>query len=338
METVVRFDMRGPAFGPPMPELYQAALEMVQYADQHGVDVVMLSEHHGAEDGYCPSPTVLAGAFGARTSRARLRIACVILPVHDPVQLAEQVLVVDQVSNGRIEVVVALGYVDHEFAMFGRSMRERPRLMEHNLRVLSEALTGCPTTVGDHTFALTPAPVQRPRPPLLGAGAVPASARRAAQYCDGFYPMTTDPELRELYRNTCRELGRPVGPIVDTMGPMFVHVTDDPDKAWASIGPHALHEMNSYGRWAAESVGGDLRHPYQLVEDVAAARASGMYAVVTPDECLDLMTRCDEAGHSLVLTPLLGGLSPDVAWPSLTLFFEEVLPRYRARTVALATT
>jgi alkanesulfonate monooxygenase SsuD/methylene tetrahydromethanopterin reductase-like flavin-dependent oxidoreductase (luciferase family) len=290
----------------------------------------MLSEHHGAKDGYCPSPTVLAGAVGAQTTRARIRIASVILPLHDPVQLAEQILVADQISNGRVEVVAALGYVASEFAMFGHSMRDRPRLMDHNLRVLSEALTGEPLTVGEHTFNLTPAPVQRPRPPLFGAGAVPASARRSATWCDGFYPMTTDPVLRALYRDTCRELGRPVGPIIDTMGPMFVHVAEDPDEAWARIGPHALHEMNSYGQWAVESEGGDLKHPYQLVQDVAAARASGMYAVVSPDECLKLMADCDAAGHSLVLTPLLGGLAPEISWPSLTAFFEDVLPRYRA--------
>lgn len=330
MEITARFDMRGPSFGPPTPRLYAAALEMVAYADQHGVDTIMLSEHHGAEDGYCPSPAVLAGAVGARTNRARIRIGSVILPLHDPVALAEQILVADQISGGRIEVVAALGYVASEFTLFGKSMGDRPRLMEHNLRILGEALTGEP--FGEHGLRLTPAPVQRPRPPLLGAGAVRASALRAARYCDGFYPMSSDPELRELYRATCRDLGRPAGPIVDTMGPMFVHVTDDPDKAWAQIGPHALHEMNSYGKWAADSVGGDLRHPYRSVEDVAAARASGMYAVVTPDQCLDLMAGLDTEGHSLVLTPMLGGFDPDLAWPALTAFFEDVLPRYRTRT------
>jgi alkanesulfonate monooxygenase SsuD/methylene tetrahydromethanopterin reductase-like flavin-dependent oxidoreductase (luciferase family) len=334
METVLRMDMRGPAFGTPMPQLYRAALEMADYADQRGVEVIMLCEHHAAEDGYCPSPTVLAGAIAARTARARIRLACVILPLHNPIQLAEQILVADHVSNGRIEVVAAAGYIASEFAMFGQSIRQRPQLMDHGLHVLGEALAGRPVTVNEHTFTLTPAAVQRPRPPLIGAGGVPASARRAAKFCDGFFPMTMDPELCEHYRSSCRDFDRPVGPIINNMGPMFVHVTEDPERDWDTIGPHALHEINSYGRWAAESSGGDLHHPYKSVENITAARASGMYAVVTPEECLDLMARSDEAGHSLVLTPLLSGLSPDISWPSLTLFFEQVLPRYKAANQA----
>jgi alkanesulfonate monooxygenase SsuD/methylene tetrahydromethanopterin reductase-like flavin-dependent oxidoreductase (luciferase family) len=330
METIVRFDMRGPAFGTALPDLYRAALDMARYADERGADVIMMTEHHGSDDGYCPAPTALAGGFAASTSRARLRIASVVLPLHNPVEVAEQILVLDHMSNGRIEVVAAAGYVPSEFAMFGRTLRQRPRLMDGGLPILAAALSGEPVTVADHTFTVTPTPVQRPRPPLYVAGGVPAAARRAAVHGDGFYPLTPDPDLRQTYRDECANAGRPVGHIIDTTGPMFVHVTEDPDKAWATIGPHALHELKSYGRWAAESVAGDLHSPFHVVGDVAAAKASGLYAVVTADQCLDLMVHLHNAGQSLVLTPLLSGLHPDTAWPSLSLFFDEVLPRFTA--------
>jgi alkanesulfonate monooxygenase SsuD/methylene tetrahydromethanopterin reductase-like flavin-dependent oxidoreductase (luciferase family) len=330
METVIRFDMRAPSFGTPMPELYRAALEMAQFADDRGIDVIMLTEHHGSADGYLPAPTVLAGGFAARSSRARIRLGAVVLPLHDPVEVAEQVLVLDQMSGGRVEVVVGAGYVPSEFAMFGRSLRERPSLLEKRLPILSDALAGRPVTVDGHTFTVTPTPLQQPRPPLLVAGGVPAAARRAAVYGDGFYPFNADPELRELYRLECRRVGKPVGPIIDTTGSMFVHVARDPEEAWSRIGPHALYELNSYGQWAADSVGGDLRSPYHVVEDVAAARACGMYSVVTVEGCLEMMDRFAAEGRSLVLTPLLAGLSPETAWSSLHLFLDEVLPRYRA--------
>lgn len=327
METIIRFDMRGPSFGTPMPQLYSSALEMAQFADERGIDAIMVTEHHAVDDGYCPAPTVLAGGFGARTSRCRIRVASVVLPLHDPVEVAEQILVLDNMTAGRVDVVAAAGYVPSEFRMFGKTIRQRPRLMEAGLPILGDALAGRPVTVGDHTFTVTPTTVQQPRPPLFVAGAVPATARRAARYGDGFYPMTADPELRELYRAECRAAGRPIGPIIDTTGPMFVHVADDPEKAWSIIGDHALHELNSYGAWAAEDPSGS-QSPFRVVNDVAAARGCGLYAVVTVEECVELMTQLNSAGKSLVLSPLLSGLSPDVAWPSLQLFFDEVLPRF----------
>jgi alkanesulfonate monooxygenase SsuD/methylene tetrahydromethanopterin reductase-like flavin-dependent oxidoreductase (luciferase family) len=334
VEITVRFDMRGPDFATPMPKLYAAALEMAEFVDQHGAEVLMFNEHHGSSDGKCPAPTVLAGALAARTSRVRLRIAAIQLPLHHPVEVAEHILVLDQVSGGRIEVAAGAGYVPSEFAMFGRALRERPRLMDDGLKVLGEALYGRPVTVNGHTFTVTPGPVQQPRPPLYVAGGVRASARRAALYGDGFYPLTSDPALRDHYRDTCIEMGRPVGPIIDTTGPMFVHVADDPEKAWELIGPHALHEINSYGRWAAESTTGDLHSPFQVLDDVTAARASGLYRIVTVDECIDLLDRLETAGQALVLTPLLAGLDPDTAWPSLIAFFQDVLPRFRANRQA----
>ncbi len=113
------------------------------------------------------------------------------------------------------------------------------------------------------------------------------------------------------------------GRLIRPRGPMFVHVAEDPEGAWAAIAPHALHEMNAYGRWAAES---GARTGYQPVDDAETLRQSGMYAVVTPEGCLELARGLDEDSR-LLLHPLMGGLSPELAWQSLELFAAKVLPR-----------
>ncbi len=336
METIVRFDMRGPSFGPPLPRLYAAALEMAAYADEQGADVVLVSEHHGSGDGYCPAPTVLAGGFAARTKRVRIRLAVVLLPLHNPIAVAEQTLVLDQMSNGRVELVIGAGYVPSEFAMFGRTLQQRSRLLEDGLPQLAAALSGQEVTVGDHTFVVTPAAVQNPRPPLYVGGGVAAAARRAARYGDGWAPMVPNPEICDVYRAECRSLGREPGRILAAPSALFVHVADDPEKDWEAIGKHALHELNSYGRWAMESTVGDMNSPFSPVEDIGAARASGLYKVVTVDECVGLMNELDALGHPVVLTPLMGGLDPDLAWSSLQLFFEQVQPAYRAQAQVVA--
>jgi len=151
------------------------------------------------------------------------------------------------------------------------------------------------------------------------AGATKAAARRAARIGDGFVPV--DPSLWPVYKEACRELGKDVGPAAPGGGPMFIHVADDPDQAWAKIAPHALHEMNSYGQWLTSAEGIAV---YTPTEDADALRDT-MYAVLTPDECVAL---AKELG-ALRLHPLMGGLPPELAWESLELIESKVLPELR---------
>ena len=102
----MRFDLRAPPWGASPVRLYRASLDMAAWADDLGFDLIRISEHHAAEDGYCPSPFVLAAAIAARTQRARLRLNALILPLRDPVRVAEDLAVLDLVSAGRIEAVI----------------------------------------------------------------------------------------------------------------------------------------------------------------------------------------------------------------------------------------
>ena len=90
---------------------------------------------------------------------------------------------------------------------------------------------------------------------------------------------------------------------------MAVHVADDPERAWAQIEPHARHELERYGAWSAAFEG----HLYRSVTDVEQARRDGFYAVLTPDECIDVARRLDAEGSTVLFKPLIGGLDPDVA-------------------------
>lgn len=327
VQTMIRFDMRAP-FAATHEELYPAALEMAAWADRVGIDVLMLMEHHGTDDGYLPAPPVLAAAMAARTTRVRLRWGAVVLPLHDPVAIAEQVAVLDQVSGGRAELVIAAGYVPLEFAMFGKRLEDRASAMERGTALLTRALSAEAVERNGATFRVTPRPVQQPRPPVLLGGAVPAAARRAARLADGFFPTMWDPEVVAVYETECRSLGREPGAVVK-LGPLFVHVAEDPEKAWAEIGPHALHELNTYGRWAAEAAARQMRSPFQEMDDVAAARATGLYQVVTPEECVALARDLERSRTTLVLHPLMSGLAPAVAWESLDLLEQKVFPALR---------
>jgi alkanesulfonate monooxygenase SsuD/methylene tetrahydromethanopterin reductase-like flavin-dependent oxidoreductase (luciferase family) len=320
----VRYDLRCPEFSRATPaQLAATAIEQCEWADRAGFGSVTLSEHHGSPDGYLPSPLVLAAAIAARTVNLRIVIAALIAPLHDPVRLAEDVAYLDVVSNGRAIPVVSGGYVEAEFAAMGKKLSDRARVMDEIVPFLERAWTSEPFEWHGRRVRVTPRPVQQPRPPIFMGGASAAAARRAARFADHFIP--TLPPLFEVYRAERVKLGKPdPGPAPRTTG-NFVWVAEDPDAAWRVIAPHALHEMNAYGRWAAAA--GDATG-YTPVSDADALRKAGHYRIVTPAE---LVAEVRDWGpfDSVILHPLMGGLDPEFSWECLRLVQREVMPKLR---------
>ena len=318
----LRYDFRLPPFGTAtQAELYQTALEQCEWADRLGFATVTLSEHHGSPDGYLPSPMVFAAAIAGRTRNLRLMLAALIAPLHDPIRLAEDLAVLDVLSQGRILPVISGGYVESEFKTFGRELSERKEIMDGIVPLLERCWTGEPFEYRGATVRVQPRPFSQPRPPIFMGGASKPAARRAAKYADHFIP--TVPELFELFREERRKLGKPdPGPLPRTTG-NFLWVAEDPDAAWEVIAPHALHETNAYGEWVAAS-GGDAS-PYEKVENADALRALGTYPVMTPDELIET-ARAMGPLDAVMLHPLMGGLDPKFSWECLRLIETRVLP------------
>ncbi|HEY8525847.1 MAG TPA: LLM class flavin-dependent oxidoreductase [Acidimicrobiales bacterium] len=316
----LHFDMRAPDFGAPGPDLYGAALEMASWADERGVTALVTSEHHGESDGFLPSPLVMAGALAARTSRAVISVNALVLSLRDPIAAAEEALVVHQLSGGRLAITAVPGYVPEEFAMFGIDYAERADRFERHVAAFVAALSGEPFEHDGRTVRVTPGPVGGARPMVMLGGSTPAAARRAARLADGFAPPRPDDRLRDVYLAECAAAGREPGLVVMPPPFMSIFVAEDPDAYWHVLGPHALHELRCYGRWARN----DPASPYRDIDDVAAARDSGFYRVLTPDECIALGRELPDVGF--LFKPLIGGLPPEHAWTSLELFATKVLP------------
>lgn len=326
IRLALRYDMRAPAIGAPASSLYPAAVEQCAFGDRVGFDTVYLAEHHGAEDGYCPAPIVLASAIASRTSRMTMHFSALVAVLHHPLQLAEDLAVLDLISGGRVEVTLGIGYRQHEYDMFDVKRSRRVPILEEIIGVLDQAWTGEPFEFRGSTVTIRPTPVQKPRPPLYIGGSTEASALRAARLGDNYLPAT--PELWALYAAECRRLERPVPAPPRGRGPLFLFVTDDPDRDWEIVAPHVLYTTNSNAAWAKERGVGAT--PYPPASDVAQLRASDQFAVVTPEECVALV---DKLGPDTELTlhPLMGGMAPDVGSRSLELFATAVLPELEAR-------
>jgi alkanesulfonate monooxygenase SsuD/methylene tetrahydromethanopterin reductase-like flavin-dependent oxidoreductase (luciferase family) len=324
MEFVISYDMRAPSFGASAHELYAAALDQCAWADELGFDAVGLGEHHAAEDGYLPSPIPMAGAIAARTQRILIRPNVLLAPLYEPVKLAEDLAVLQYISGGRLEVVIGAGYRPYEFEMFGKRREDRKALYMNTFDVLRKAWTGEPFEYEGRNVTVRPAP--DPPPKLLLGGAHPAVARRAARIADGFYPPAG--ENWDIYRKTCIELGKPdPGEHFKALGPIYTHVTNDPDGDWQKIAPHAAHVVKSYAEWTVEAYG-RAAGPFAAGIDPDDLRASGAYQVVRPEEAVAMIQGLGR-DRTFILTPLLGGLDPSLSWEGLRLFEREVWPHVR---------
>ena len=307
----MRFDMRAPSSG--APALYRAALEMCAWAETRGAVLAVLSEHHATSDGHLPSPLVLASAIAARTSVLNVLVAAAVLPFYDPVRLAEDMTVLDNLSKGRVHYVFGIGHRAEEYEHMGVDMRRRGMIADRNIALLLRLLAGDPVQVDGRRVHVTPPPATKGGPRVMIAGGSVAAAKRAGRHGLGFIAFTNDPALKDAFEAESRAHGHEPGPaqFPDGQSPTAVFVADDVDAAWAEIGSYLLHDarMAAAYRQGDESVASITRA--DTVEELRSG--AGPYAVMTIDDAVAQI----RGGVSLQLHPLCGGMPPDMAWPYL---------------------
>ncbi len=320
----LRYDMNSPEFGASQTAMYEAAVAQSVWADRLPFTQVFLAEHHGAEHGYCPSPMILAGAVLGATRRIVAHLSALVVTLHDPLRLAEDLAVLDNLSNGRIWLTAGMGYRPHEFEMFGRDMGRKLGLMTEALDTMRKAWTGEPFEYQGRTVRVTPRPVQPGGPKIYMGGSTDKSALRAAKNGYQYYPG--HPDLFRLYKEERAKAGFPPPEELLQPAASFLYVSDDPDRDWPLVAPHVAYATNTYAEWAKERGVGDTR--YKPAETVEALKAAPNIKVLTPGQCVDYLTGLGDK-TSVTFHALLGGLDPDLSWRSLRLFETGVLPRLR---------
>jgi alkanesulfonate monooxygenase SsuD/methylene tetrahydromethanopterin reductase-like flavin-dependent oxidoreductase (luciferase family) len=324
MRLTLRFDMRRPGPDPELVSMYAAMLDMCVWADGLGFEEVFVGEHHAAEDCYVPSPITLLSAVAARTKQIKVHVSALLVTMYNPLRLAEDLAVLDIISNGRLRMTAGMGYRPHEFEMFGVDFKTRLKTYLENIDVLQKAWTGEPFEYQGRTVRISPRPVQRPGPKIIMGGSTDKAAIRAARM--GFDFMPGFPPHYELYQAALRELGKPAAPALPNQAPNFLYVTHDPQRDWEHVAPAVLHGTNTYAKWATERGTGATM--YQNLESVAQLQANPIFQVVTPEQCVAFAKSLEPHGE-LQFQPLFGGLEPQLAWRSLKLFEQEVVPALR---------
>ncbi|GAA1777787.1 hypothetical protein GCM10009795_024910 [Nocardioides hankookensis] len=316
-QFATRYDFRAPGADPATrQEIFARAVEQAAYVDAHGMDALMVSEHHASDDGYLPSPLLVASAFAAVTSRVPITVSALLVNLYEPVRLAEDIAVLDHLSKGRVAYTFGLGYRQVEYELYGRSWSARGAEVEERIAAVLDAWRDGTTT---------PAPYSQPHPFLFYGGGSPAAARRAARLGLNFQPQHGSAELKAIYEETARAAGREPGFVLQAPdgGPANVFVAERPDEFWERYGEHLLADATAYQEWHGEAGSYVVDHS-RTVEEM---RAAGVYAVFTAD---DLVERC-RAGEVRLVTshPACGGLPAEPSWASLRAVCETILPAVR---------
>ena len=322
----VCYDFRNPPDSNiPMPALYAQALEQIRWLDQIGVDLIWFTEHHFVDDGYLPSWIPVAAAAAAVTERVRFSSDICLLPFANPVRLAEDLAVLDNLSNGRVEIGLGMGYAPHEFAGFGIPVSRRVSLMDEGLEVLSRAFTGERFSYSGKRYqfddvVITPGFVQEGGPPMWVAAMSAAGARRAAGVNAHFLPQGDRTQTLDVWHAEHEAAGRDVSDRrVGIIKGVFV--TDDVDAEWPIVRDSERYRMGLYQRFFKES----------NTDFGAGEHIPQTWVVGDVDHCVaEIDAFMNEFGMTdLVTWGIPPGLESAAMQTSLERFVTEVVPRLR---------
>lgn len=329
-------------------EFYTQIVEMMAAAEQYGFESAWVNEHHfHAYGGMMPSPNTLLAALAMRTSRIRLGTSVSLLPLHDPLETAEAYAMVDQLSGGRLEFGIGVGFMRYDYETIGVPFDEGvPRLME-SLAVIRQAWQQQPFSHHGRYFnyddvAVWPPPLQRPHPPIWGAASRnPETFEWIGRAGYGLltvvylHQLARMAELIGHYRAAAADAGHDPATL-----PVATHYQVYCAEDGAEARRVAEQALRSYIELSnAARALGHVRitlQPEDMVIDRLIAEAR--VCVGTPDECAAVLERANaELGLTSVdCTFCFGDLDYARAQRSMDLFAREVMPRFRTEAVGAA--
>lgn len=275
--------------------------EYVRVAEKLGYGFVLVPEHtiFGPEQeqrmgAVWWDAVTLVAHLASITERLRFMFSVLVLPHHHPIRLAKQLATLDQISDGRIDVGVGVGWLEEEFEALGVPFKERGARTDEYIDVMRALWSEHPVTFHGKYFQLNemsflPKPVQKPLPIWIG-GSVEKSVRRSAERGDAWLPMGAPPEVLEAglakLRERLRSVGREIAgyPVLGRL-PFW--------EASARTTKHA-HEA---GASRLDYYDGDLDRAKAHLEWAEKVGVSHMYVELPVDRRrrLDEMTRFAEA-------------------------------------------
>ena len=322
----------------PLNQYYETRLKIVEAYDQAGFYAYHLAEHHSTSLGMAPSPSVFLSAVAQRTQRLRFGPLVYALPLYHPIRLIEEICMLDQMSNGRLDIGFGRGASQIEAAMYGNDPAKAELMYVEGLQLIMRGLTQKTLSFqGDfYSFDDVPMelePLQKPHPPVWYGVHSPISAERAAR--QGLHIVSLDPadktrtftdRYREVRRDTEKE---------NHMEPMiglgrFIVVADT-DKEAIQIARRAYPRWHRSFNYLFHLRGG--KGPvHQRPADLETLVNIGLGIAGAPETVTEfLKAQMTEAGTNYLVGQFaFGDLSLTETLRSLELFTRRVMPELRS--------
>ena len=322
----------------PITEFYRQIFEQIQELEKLGFDRVWVTEHHfGDYGGSLPHPPTFLAAVACKTSRIRLGVAVSVLPLHNPLDLAESYAMADVISNGRVDFGIGKGSEPVEYRRLGARQEEATLRMKEGTEIIRQAWSSDPVNFHGEFFnydsvRILPKPVQRPHPPIwVGATRNEDTFRWAGE--NGFNLMTipfvhpTMDSVRglvKIYREAFTGAGHGFA-VGEILGKFHIYLSDSFDRAMREATPYM---ENYHAAHASADPGRKLTH-----HDLASDMARGFIIVGDPERCIDTINLWREAVGltTFSFTFHFGGMPQELALKNIRLFAERVMPAFDGR-------
>jgi natural product biosynthesis luciferase-like monooxygenase protein len=334
-------------------EFMRRFVDFLVESEAAGFDSLWANEHHfDAYGGVVPSPPIMLAALAQRTKRVRLGTSIIVLPLHNPIEIAEQMAMVDLMSAGRVELGVGRGFVAYDYDRFGVSLDGAQDQMKDGLDLILKAWTGKPFShqgpyYRAENLQVWPRPEQVPHPPIwLSCGGTPASFEWAGK--QGYRIMTyaylgVAPLIpfNKLYRDSWIAAGHP-----RSDWRIAVHyqvVLAESDREAKAIAEQALRRYMGATTHVGDRVRANSERDTnalrdrlsQEVLDLARMVKESRVVACTPEEAVDVLARGQElmGFNQIDCTFYFGGIAFAHAQRSHRLFAEKVMPKLRGLSV-----
>jgi alkanesulfonate monooxygenase SsuD/methylene tetrahydromethanopterin reductase-like flavin-dependent oxidoreductase (luciferase family) len=322
-----------------LAELYEGRLKLAEIYDRSGFHAYHIAEHHATPLGMAASPSILLAAVAQRTRRLRFGPLVYILSVTHPLRVLEEICMLDQMSNGRLELGVGRGASPYEIGYFGVDAQRSSKVYTEAYQIILQGLQSREINFEGEVFQLKNVPVamecvQKPHPPIWYGMSHPNAVPWAAQnsiniVCNG--PSAPIRAITDRYRQEWQQVNGASGARLPMMGLGRHLMVGETSKEAYEIGKRA------FGVWYGNLMllwrkHGNPLASYPIPEDFAAAVKAGIVIVGTPEEvCEGLKREIGISGVNYVLTRFaFGDLTHEESVHSLSLFTAKVMPEFAA--------
>ena len=312
-------------------ELYHACFDQIVRAEAAGFDDIWLSEHHFLDDCYSPSMLAIGCAIAALTTKIHIGTSVLLLPLHDPLRVAEDAATLDVISGGRLELGLGVGYKVEELRAWGVDPKSRGQRMEEGIEIIQRLFAGERFDFDGeyHKYVdikLSPMPVQK-NPRIWIAGFSKVAVRRAARLGHGYIAIGPIGPFTQLFRDELKKNGRDPAQHEVAAGYAWLHVAKDPAKRWAEAVEHLAYQQKCYGEWF-KAAGMDFIKPVEATRE--SIEVNDCY-IVSPEQAVDMINDyVEQTGTDRFYTwAVPPGLHPSWSDEHIELMASEVMPAFR---------